>query len=374
MTGKSLGTHIRLEDLQSDFDTVYMAIGSWRATPLGIEGENLDGVWLGINYLTQQTKGDAINLGDTVRRHRRRKHRYRLRARRAPPRSQARQTPLSPHPGRNARRALRGRGSASRGRRNDVPYGPEQHQAQGRQKAARVHQDAARRAGPLRPPPPRSDRGQQHDHRSRHHHRRDRPEHEHPVSCTTTFPSSSTSGGDIEIKGKTLQTSEDSIFAGGDCVTGPATVIQAVAAGRHAAESMDSYLMKGYVPELSVDYSCSRGSMEDLPRWEFEDFPRFDRTTMPSISKEARVGTFTEVETGLSEKAARDEARRCLKCGCKERYNCALRTEATAHNCRVQGSCSRAPVLADRRGSSVYRPRPQQVHFVRSLHRRVRRG
>ena len=66
MTGKSLGTHIRLEDLQSDFDTVYMAIGSWRATPLGIEGENLDGVWLGINYLTQQTKGDEINLGDTV--------------------------------------------------------------------------------------------------------------------------------------------------------------------------------------------------------------------------------------------------------------------------------------------------------------------
>jgi formate dehydrogenase major subunit len=41
--------------------------------------------------------------------------------------------------------------------------------------------------------------------------------------------------GDIEINGKSFQTSEINIFAGGDCVTGPATVIQAVAAGRHAA-------------------------------------------------------------------------------------------------------------------------------------------
>ena len=55
--------------------------------------------------------------------------------------------------------------------------------------------------------------------------------------------------GDIEINGKTSQTSEINIFAGGDCVTGPATVIQAVAAGRHAAEAMDSFLMKGYVKE-----------------------------------------------------------------------------------------------------------------------------
>lgn len=137
--------------------------------------------------------------------------------------------------------------------------------------------------------------------------------------------------GDIEINGKTSQTSEMNIFAGGDCVTGPATVIQAVAAGRHAAEAMDSFLMKGYVKDHHVDYSCSRGTMEDLPKWEFEEMPKLERAAMPAISVEERKNNFTEVELGYSEQTAREEARRCLKCGCHERYDCDLRKEASAH-------------------------------------------
>src|SRR5512133_4181127 len=65
-TGKSLGTHLRLEDLQNDFDAVYLAIGSWRATPLQIDGENSKGVWLGIQYLEQVTNGSQIDIGETV--------------------------------------------------------------------------------------------------------------------------------------------------------------------------------------------------------------------------------------------------------------------------------------------------------------------
>jgi len=110
--------------------------------------------------------------------------------------------------------------------------------------------------------------------------------------------------GDIEINGKTSQTSEDNIFAGGDCVTGPATVIQAVAAGRRAADAMHSYLNIGYVRESNVDYSCSRGSMEDLPRWEFEERPKFRRAVMPSIPVATRKDNFDEVGIGLSEEAA----------------------------------------------------------------------
>jgi formate dehydrogenase major subunit len=66
VTDKALGVHLRLEDLQHDFDAVYLAIGSWRATPLRIDGENLDGVWLGIAYLEGVTKGDRIPLGRTI--------------------------------------------------------------------------------------------------------------------------------------------------------------------------------------------------------------------------------------------------------------------------------------------------------------------
>jgi len=66
MTEKALGIHIRLEDLSKDFDAVYLAIGSWQATPMHIEGEKLDGVWAGINYLEQVAKNVDIPLGDNV--------------------------------------------------------------------------------------------------------------------------------------------------------------------------------------------------------------------------------------------------------------------------------------------------------------------
>jgi NADPH-dependent glutamate synthase beta subunit-like oxidoreductase len=89
-------------------------------------------------------------------------------------------------------------------------------------------------------------------------------------STNTTFlyndlPVKLNKWGDIEINGRTCQTSELNVFAGGDCVTGPATVVQAVGAGRAAAESMDSFLMKGYIKENVVDYSCSRAPWRICP-------------------------------------------------------------------------------------------------------------
>ena len=66
VTGKALGTHLSLEDLRRDFDAVYLAIGSWRATPLRIDGEHLEGVELGIDYLRHVTKGANVDLGETV--------------------------------------------------------------------------------------------------------------------------------------------------------------------------------------------------------------------------------------------------------------------------------------------------------------------
>jgi formate dehydrogenase major subunit len=70
VTGKALGTHISLEDLHRDFDAVYLAIGSWRATPMSIEGENLAGVMLGIQYLEQVTRGRDFDLATPLSRRR----------------------------------------------------------------------------------------------------------------------------------------------------------------------------------------------------------------------------------------------------------------------------------------------------------------
>lgn len=330
MTGKALGTHIMLEDLHKDFDAVYLAIGSWRATPLHVEGENMDGVWLGIQYLEQAAKGMKIDLGDTV---------------------------IVIGGGNTAidcaRVALRNGGKSVklvyRRTQEQMPaelYEIEQAQSEGVEmlflmaptkiteengrkqlQCIRMELGEPDRSGRRRPIPIEGSEttleadtiigaiGQ---------------------STNTQFlyndlPVQLNKWGDIDINGGTFQTSEPNIFAGGDCVTGPATVIQTVAMGRHAADAMDQYLMKGYVKEAHADYSCSRGSLEDLPRWEFEQMPKLERHVMPSLSLGERKNNHKEVELGYDEETARAEARRCLKCGCTERYDCDLRKEATEH-------------------------------------------
>lgn len=60
-TGKTVGTHVMLSDLQRDFDAVYLAIGSWGATPMQVEG-----IWQGIKYLEQNAKGIDTNTGKNV--------------------------------------------------------------------------------------------------------------------------------------------------------------------------------------------------------------------------------------------------------------------------------------------------------------------
>ncbi len=112
-------------------------------------------------------------------------------------------------------------------------------------------------------------------------------------------------------------------------MTGPATVIEAVAAGRRAARSMNQLLSRGYVRSEPAIYNCSRGSLEDLPRDEFESRPKLARQAMPSLPAATRVTSFEEVESGYSQAEARAEAARCLRCGCKARFDCDLRTEAT---------------------------------------------
>jgi len=344
MTKKTLGTHIHLEDLHTDFDAVYLAIGSWRATPLQIEGENLEGVWLGIQYLEQETKQADIKLGDQV---------------------------VVIGGGNTAidcaRTAIR-RGAKSvklmyRRTREEMPAEPYEVEEAMLEGVEMFFLTAPSRIT--------SENGQKTLHciqmmlgePDRSGRRRPIPIEGSEItieadtiigaigqSTNTQFlyndlPVKLNKWGDIEINGKTSQTSETNIFAGGDCVTGPATVIQAVAAGRHAAEAIDSFLIKGYVKEQHIDYSCSRGTMEDLPKWEFEEMPKIKRAEMPALTLDQRELNFDEVELGYTEETTREEARRCLKCGCHERYDCDLRKEASAHDIEYAKPAHERPLI-----------------------------
>ena len=136
--------------------------------------------------------------------------------------------------------------------------------------------------------------------------------------------------GNVDVAPGTQETSEAKIFAGGDCVTGPATVIEAVAAGHAAAISIDQFVTRGYVRPRPKAYNCSRGRLEDLPRADYQRFfAKQERHPMPELTLADRTANFDQVDLGYDEATTRDEAGRCLRCGCKVRFDCELRQAAT---------------------------------------------
>ncbi|RJQ67368.1 MAG: hydrogenase [Desulfobacteraceae bacterium] len=116
----------------------------------------------------------------------------------------------------------------------------------------------------------------------------------------------------VEIAaGKKTQTTAPMIFAGGDVVTGPDTVVGAVAAGHKAAEEIDAAIRarnseEPYVPVDVTDVV--------IPREIDEEIREMPRSPMPEADLAVRISDFREVELGFTEEIARREAGRCLRC------------------------------------------------------------
>lgn len=96
----------------------------------------------------------------------------------------------------------------------------------------------------------------------------------------------------------------DGVFVGGDCVSGPATVIKAIEAGKVAAANIDNYL--GY--EHSIDYDI------EMPKKRFGDHPSCGRVNMSEREAGVRKHDFDGVEIGMSAEEVMQEAGRCLQC------------------------------------------------------------
>ncbi len=94
------------------------------------------------------------------------------------------------------------------------------------------------------------------------------------------------------------------VFAGGDCATGPSTVISAIAAGKVIAANIDEYL--GYHHEITADV--------EIPEPKLEDKPACGRVNLTEREVGERVKDFEGVENCMTEKEACQEAGRCLRC------------------------------------------------------------
>lgn len=117
-------------------------------------------------------------------------------------------------------------------------------------------------------------------------------------------------GGLIQVQPNSTATQIPGVFAAGDCVSGPATVIEAIAGGKKAASEIDKYLGgDGIVTDQSPVERKISGTLIE------EACPRVQVNKLPV---EERIKGFFEVEQGLDEEAAVAEASRCLRCDVRE--------------------------------------------------------
>lgn len=119
----------------------------------------------------------------------------------------------------------------------------------------------------------------------------------------------------IIVNPETFQTNKQEVFAGGDTVTGPNTVVDAISAGKITAQSIDQYLSG---KEVKREYKITRPSKYIEPleflEEEIEKLMSAKRPVMPGLSPEKRKYNLLEVEEGLTEEQAILESNRCLRC------------------------------------------------------------
>jgi len=120
-------------------------------------------------------------------------------------------------------------------------------------------------------------------------------------------------GNYLKVAPLTLRTNLEKVFAGGDAVTGPRSVVEALAMGREAAISIDRFI-RG--EDLSVNRDQEELYKNPLEMEIPSGIQKLDRTSMPVLPVEDRKGNFKEMELGFSEDIALREARKCLSCEC----------------------------------------------------------
>ncbi len=122
---------------------------------------------------------------------------------------------------------------------------------------------------------------------------------------------------------KTLQTADPAIFAGGDCVTNPTMIVNAIAQGRRAAFYMDKHLKdESLDAPFDTDFLLEKTD-KDAVLEESKNFKPRSPVLQPMMPLEERKQTFDCYESVMTEEEARKEAHRCMNCGeCSQCMEC----------------------------------------------------
>jgi formate dehydrogenase major subunit len=157
-----------------------------------------------------------------------------------------------------------------------------------------------------------------------------------------------TSRKTIKANPSTMKTSVAGVFTGGDVTTGARTVIQAVSAGRRAAEAIHEYLAGERIAQPEQRFNFTKGKrFEDVDLRNFDGYPIRLREAMPERHPGQRTEDFDEVELGFTEEMAKREAKRCLECGCAGLSKCTFRELCVRHGVNTAKAPSRLRLPVD---------------------------
>ncbi len=131
-------------------------------------------------------------------------------------------------------------------------------------------------------------------------------------------------------------TNIEGVFAGGDDVTGAATAIEAIAAGKKSAYAMHHYMIDGEIKAIPGEFISKKDTWGKPPEEEFAQYDKSERRHLQELPVEERLKGFMEAETGMAEEDAEFEVTRCLECGCASVFTCDLKRLSTDYDTDVE--------------------------------------
>lgn len=312
-----IGSDITLDDIKKEYDAVIVAIGAWTSSSMGVEGESLEGVLGGIDFLRSVAMKNSVDIGKKVA-------------------------------------VIGGGNTAMDACRSAVRLGAEEvyviyRRTRAEMPAEKVEIDEAEEEGVIykflcNPSEIIGENGKVKAVKLQKMKlgEPDAGGRRRPVPIDGEFETIEldtvimaigqkinidgfeqlelTNRGNISADEKTFRTSVDGIFAVGDATNrGASIAIEAIGEAQKASEIVDRYL-HGENAEYKKPFVSERiVTAEDLA-----DREKCARVRMPQRSPEERKHDFEEINLGLTPEQAVAEAKRCLECGCHDYHDCKL--------------------------------------------------
>ncbi len=347
--GQKMGRDFTLSQLHKDgYDAVLLSVGAWSSSSMKVDGEDKPGVLAGIDYLWQVASGKSPELGKKV--------------------VVVGGGNTAIDAARTARRTGADVTILYRRTRKEMPaedYEVDEAEAEGVKMhflAAPVALDGAGKVERIRAikmklgEPDKSGR------------RRPEPiegsefdieadtviaaigQRPDPTSWQSARGPGATRWNTVVADERTYQTEVPWVFTAGDCLTGAATAIEAVAGGRKAALSIDRFVRGMQLLAIGKPFSDSLGRLEDLDDDMFASVEHMSRVHGKELPVQQRLDNFKEVELGIDATQALMESGRCLECGCTAVDTCTLRAYSEEYDVdleRFDVPLALKPVLDD---------------------------